>query len=65
MQLLPVWLQFLLAVVPGVSALFAAAGLLLNVMQSRKTNKQARATSGGLAEGVYRRQRYTGSVLRN
>ncbi|MFO1417453.1 MAG: hypothetical protein U1E83_02170 [Methylotetracoccus sp.] len=42
-QALPLWAQVALAVVPAVSALFAAIGLLLNVRQSQRTNAQARA----------------------
>ena len=41
---LPQWAQLALAIVPSLGALFAAGGLLLNVLQSRKTNAQARAT---------------------
>jgi len=44
LPILPAWLQITLALVPTVSAVFAAAGLLLNVLQSRRSNKQARAT---------------------
>jgi len=40
---LPTWLQITLAVIPSVSALFAAAGLFLNIAQARRTSKQARA----------------------
>ncbi|TXH06130.1 MAG: hypothetical protein E6R07_01165 [Nevskiaceae bacterium] len=44
MPTLPPWLQVTLAVIPGISAVFAACALFLNFSQSRKTNKQARAT---------------------
>jgi hypothetical protein len=43
LQVLPLWAQIMLAIVPALGALFAAFGLLLNVQQSRKTNAQARA----------------------
>lgn len=43
LQVLPLWAQIALAVVPALGALFAAFGLLLNVQQSRRTNAQARA----------------------
>jgi hypothetical protein len=43
LQVLPLWAQVALAIVPALGALFAAFGLLLNVQQSRKTNAQARA----------------------
>lgn len=43
-ELLPVWTQIVLLVVPALSAVFAALGLLLNVQQSRRTNAQARST---------------------
>lgn len=42
-QALPLWAQVTLAVVPALGAVFAAAGLCLNVQQSRRTNAQARA----------------------
>lgn len=41
---LPQWAQIALAIVPSLGALFAAGGLILNVLQSRRTNAQARAT---------------------
>jgi hypothetical protein len=41
--LLPAWLQITLAIVPSIGAALAAAGLWLNVQQSRRTNKQSRA----------------------
>lgn len=41
---LPLWAQLLLAFVPAIGAIFAAIGLWLNAMQSRRTNAQARAT---------------------
>lgn len=44
LQLLPLWAQVVLALVPAISAIFAAIGLLLNVLQSKRTNTQARAT---------------------
>lgn len=42
-QALPSWAQLALLIVPAVSAIFAAVGLLLAVSQSRRTNAQARA----------------------
>jgi len=44
LQSLPPWLQIALVVVPALSAIFAAAALILNIAQSRRTNAQARAT---------------------
>lgn len=44
LSLLPPWLQIILTIIPTVSAVFAAIGLMLNVQQSRRTNRQARAT---------------------
>lgn len=41
---LPLSLQLTFALIPTISAVFAAIGLILNVMQSRRTNRQARAT---------------------
>ena len=41
--LLPLWAQVALAVVPALGAVFAALGLWLNVLQSKRTNAQARA----------------------
>jgi hypothetical protein len=43
-QLLPLWAQVTLLLIPAVSAVLAACGLFLNVQQSRRTNTQARAT---------------------
>ena len=43
-QTLPYWAQLALLIVPAVSAIFAALGLLLTFSQSRRTNAQARAT---------------------
>jgi hypothetical protein len=43
LQVLPLWAQVALAIVPAFGAFFAAFGLWLNVQQSRKTNAQARA----------------------
>jgi hypothetical protein len=43
LNLLPPWLQITLALVPTISAVFAAVGLILSVVQSRRSNKQARA----------------------
>lgn len=42
-QTLPHWVQIALLIVPAVSAIFAAVGLLLTFHQSRRTNAQARA----------------------
>lgn len=42
-QALPYWVQLTLLLVPAISAVFAAIGLLINVRQSRRTNAQARA----------------------
>lgn len=42
-QLIPVWAQVALLIIPAVSAIFAAVGLLLNVQQSRRINSQARS----------------------
>ena len=42
-QSLPLWVHLALALVPAVSAVFAAVGLLLTVRQSQRTNAQARA----------------------
>ena len=44
LTLLPVWLQVTLALVPTISALFAGVGLILNAVQARRTDKQARAS---------------------
>lgn len=44
LQSLPPWLQIALVVVPALSTIFAAAALILNITQSRRTNAQARAT---------------------
>jgi hypothetical protein len=41
--LLPLWAQAVLAIVPALSAIFAAVALILNVRQSLRTNAQARA----------------------
>ena len=43
-QSLPPWLQLGLVIVPALSAIFAATALILNIVQSRRTNAQARAT---------------------
>ena len=40
---LPQWVQMLLYVIPAVSATFAALALILNFIQSCRTNAQARA----------------------
>ncbi len=40
LQILPIWVQFALLIVPGV---FAGAGLFMNVLQSCRTNAQTRA----------------------
>jgi hypothetical protein len=42
-QILPLWAQITLAVVPALAAIFAGVGLMLNVRQSRRTDAQARA----------------------
>lgn len=42
-QVLPLWIKIVLAVIPALVAVFAGIGLLLNVQQSRRTNAQARA----------------------
>jgi hypothetical protein len=42
-QALPYWLQLVLLVVPGISAILATTGLFLNFYQSRRTNAQTRA----------------------
>jgi hypothetical protein len=42
-QSLPLWFQFTLVAVPAFSAIFAASALVLNILQSRRTNAQARA----------------------
>jgi hypothetical protein len=42
-QLLPFWVQLTLVIVPALSAVFAASALVLNIIQSRRTNAQARA----------------------
>jgi hypothetical protein len=41
---LPLWIQIALAIVPALGLFFTAAGLFLNVAQSRKTNAQPRAS---------------------
>jgi len=42
-QSLPFWVQLVLVAVPALSAIFAASALVLNILQSRRTNAQARA----------------------
>lgn len=42
-QSLPFWVQLALVAVPALSAIFAASALVLNILQSRRTNAQARA----------------------
>ena len=41
---LPVWFQMFVLLVPSISALSAAIGLILNFIQSNRTNAQSRAT---------------------
>jgi hypothetical protein len=43
-QSLPIWFQLTLVAIPALSAIFAASALALNILQSRRTNSQARAT---------------------
>jgi len=42
-QLIPLWIQVVLALAPAVGTFAAAVGLALNVLQSRKTNLITRA----------------------